>query len=115
MAVKRIRAADRPPPRPHFLRKWRKDRGLTQEVLAAQAGTTASTISDLEHGKQRYTQALLEALATALDTHPGLILLRPPDAEAEVWMILEKLRPEERARALEVLRALARPANQAAE
>jgi transcriptional regulator with XRE-family HTH domain len=116
MATKRVKAADRPPPHPTFLKKWRKYRRFTQEALAALAGTTASTISDLENGKQRYTQALLEALAAALDTHPGLILLRAPDVQAEAWLILDQLSPQERARALDVLRAFAgRQTSQAAE
>lgn len=93
---------------PHFLKKWRKHRGLTQEALAGAANTTASTISELERGQQRYTQRILEDLARALDTHPGLILLRAPDEEAEAWEILRHLSPSERQRALEILRAFAR-------
>ncbi|MBF6560508.1 MAG: helix-turn-helix transcriptional regulator [Candidatus Binataceae bacterium] len=115
MARKRIKSADRPPALPHFLKQWRKFRKLTQEELASRAGTTASTISELEHGNQRYTQQLLEALARELQTHPGLILLRAPDIEAEAWLILEGLPALERKRAMDLLRVLADRPQQAAE
>lgn len=38
-----------------FFREWRKYRGLNQEALAEIVGVTTSTISQLETGKQGFT------------------------------------------------------------
>ena len=60
-----------------YLREWRKEKGLTQEALAAMLNTEKGTISKLERGLQRYHQEWLEALAYALDLEPA-DLLKPP-------------------------------------
>jgi transcriptional regulator with XRE-family HTH domain len=115
MAKRRMDSAVRSPPQSNNFRAWRKYRRLTQEQLSAKANIATSSVSDLENDKQRYGQVTLEALAAALETHPGLILLGPPNDEAEAWLILRGLSTEERSRALDVLRAFARPARHAAE
>jgi transcriptional regulator with XRE-family HTH domain len=61
-----------------YLREWRKHRGLSQERLAERFGTTKSRISELETGKERYNQDVLEMLADALDCEPGDLLMRNP-------------------------------------
>lgn len=64
--------------RRHFIREWREFRGLTQEQLADQVGTTKTSISRIESLKQSYTQDFLEAAADALGAHPGALLMRTP-------------------------------------
>ena len=108
MARKRVKNADRSPPRPHFIREWRKFRGLTQERLAERLEMVAPTISQLETGKQGYTQATLEALAEALDTDPASLLIRNPLDPEGIWSVWEALPTADRARAIEVLKALRR-------
>ena len=49
------------------LRKFRADRGWSQEDLAEHAGLHRTYISGLERGTRNPTLAVLEALATALD------------------------------------------------
>lgn len=51
-----------------FFREWRKYRGLNQEALAEIVGVTTSTISQLETGKQGFTDSTLVALADAPPT-----------------------------------------------
>lgn len=41
---------------PHFIRQWRKHRGLSQEKLAERLGMSAANLSRVESGKQPYTQ-----------------------------------------------------------
>ncbi|MBZ9719128.1 helix-turn-helix domain-containing protein [Mesorhizobium sp. AD1-1] len=68
---------------PYFFRQWRKRRRLNQEDLAEMVGLTASSISQLENGKQGFSDSTLVALAKALDCRPGdLLLWGPDDVEA---------------------------------
>lgn len=62
----------------NFIRDWRKHRGMTQEELAAAVDMTASSVSQIETGKQGYTDTTLFALAGALHTTPGALLSAPP-------------------------------------
>ncbi|MES0218028.1 helix-turn-helix domain-containing protein [Mesorhizobium sp. C280B] len=63
----------------YFFREWRKHRGLTQEELADKVGLRAPSISQLENGKQGFTDSTLAAIAKALDCRPGDLLLWGPD------------------------------------
>lgn len=90
----------------HFIKQWRKYRGLTQERLAERIGLSVSSISQLETGKQDYSQSTLEALADALQCEPGDLLMRNPlDGEA-IWSIWEKLTPATREQAVRLLQVL---------
>jgi transcriptional regulator with XRE-family HTH domain len=66
--------------RRHFIKEWRKFRGLTQEQLAEILDTTKASISRIESLDQGYTQDFLDACADALGTHPGTLLMRGPSA-----------------------------------
>ncbi|MER8616015.1 helix-turn-helix domain-containing protein [Mesorhizobium sp. M1409] len=76
-----IKASDEIQPT-YFFREWRKRRGLSQEALAEMIGLTASSISQLENGKQGFTDSTLVAIAKALDCRPGDLLLWGPDDQA---------------------------------
>ena len=65
----------------HFIREWRKFRGLTLERLAERLEVTAGAISQLERGDTNYTQPMLEALAEALQTTPGALVSWPPEKD----------------------------------
>lgn len=58
----------------HFIKEWRKYRGMTQEQLASALGYAVSSISQLENGKQGYSQAILEALGVILQCTPAELL-----------------------------------------
>ncbi len=112
----RKRSQDIPPSRRrnHFIKEWRKYRGLTQEQLGDKLGERGSSISQLENGKQGYTQWKLEALALALGTQPGSLLCRnplrnpapPPPELVSMW---DELTDEIRPQALEIIRVLRKP------
>lgn len=85
-----------PHPKPqkprYYFKEWRKKAGLTQEQLAERVGMTASSISQLEHGKQGFTDTTLEAMAWALNCEPADLLGRNPLKEGQVVDILALLR-----------------------
>lgn len=105
MVKKRLRKDDRPGFRRHYVREWRRYNGLTQEQLAERLDTTASAISQLENGKQGYTQPMLEALALALDTDEASLLSRDPTDPEGIWSVWQQIPAAERPRAIAVLRA----------
>lgn len=72
----------------HYVKEWRKYRGLTQEQLAERIGKTHGAISQLETGKIDYTQGMIEALAEALRCEPGDLLSRNPTKEGAVVDLL---------------------------
>lgn len=76
----------------HYVREWRKFRGLTQERLAERTPFTTGAISQLETGRTKYTQDMLEALAEALQCSPADLLMRDPLREGAVWSIEEQLK-----------------------
>ena len=56
------------------VRRLRKERGLSQEELAFQAGMKRSYLSDLERGTRNPTVRALERLASALEIEPADLL-----------------------------------------
>lgn len=92
--------------RRHYVREWRKFRGLTQEQLAERTPFTSGAISHLETGRTHYTQEMLEALAYALDCRPGDLLNRDPNKEGEVVDLFDGLSDDDRRRAVLMIEAL---------
>jgi transcriptional regulator with XRE-family HTH domain len=76
-------------PKFHF-REWRKFREKTQEDLASEVGLSASSISQLETGKQGFTGDTLIAFARALNCHPGELLLCNPLDPDGFWHLFRK-------------------------
>lgn len=93
------------PPR-HYVREWRKFRGLTQERLAERTPFSPGAISQLETGRTKYTQDMLEALAAALDCKAGDLISRNPLVEGDVISLFADLPEEKRRMAVELLKAL---------
>jgi transcriptional regulator with XRE-family HTH domain len=89
--AKIARPAPKPERRRHFIRQWRKYRGLTQEQLAERIGVTPGAISQLEVGRTSYTQHMLEAMAVELQCKPGDLLNVDPTREDAIWSIWETL------------------------
>lgn len=61
-----------------FLAEWRLSQNLTQPQVAALAGMSVSNLSQLENGRQNYTQKTLEALANVYRCRPADLLHEPP-------------------------------------
>jgi transcriptional regulator with XRE-family HTH domain len=71
----------------HFIQAWRKHRGYSQEQLAQKAGLTQPTISRLERFTTDFTGQTLEAVARALRTTPGELLICDPELPHPVRFI----------------------------
>ena len=89
-----------------FLKEWRKFRGLSQERLAERVGMSVSNISQLEQGRQGYSQAGLEALAEALACDPGQLLTVDPTRDEAIWSIWETAKPGERKMIVDIARTV---------
>jgi len=74
----------------HFVRQWRKHRGMSIVELGKAASVSASMISQLETGKANYTQVTLEALAEALQVHPAALVWADPSQSEIAWAQLLK-------------------------
>lgn len=90
----------------HYIRQWRKYRGLTQEQLAGRLGVVTSSVSQLETGKQGYSQPVLEELAVALNCSVTDLLGVDPTKEGDVVDLMRLINDRNRDQAIRVLRAL---------
>jgi transcriptional regulator with XRE-family HTH domain len=90
-----------------FFREWRKHRGLTQDQVAERMGTTKTRVSLKETGKEPWDQDYLNSLAHILACDPIDLLARNPGDPEAPWAIWDALRPDQRKRAIRVLKALA--------
>lgn len=81
------------------VRARRERIGLTQEELAARVGLLRTSISNIEHGRQKIQVHTLCALAEALGVTPIALLPTPFDDRdlAEVQAVPGDLLPSERA------------------
>jgi transcriptional regulator with XRE-family HTH domain len=95
-------------PTRHFIRAWRKYRGLTQAQLAERIGIDRSYLSNIETGRRRYDQPFLEAAADALRCEPADLIMRDPTEPEGLWSIWDQLAPIERRQLVEVAKALKR-------
>ena len=97
------------PARRHFLRHWREDRGLSQDQVAEAIGISKASVSRVENGITPYTQDVLETYARVLGCTVADLVSRPPSDPEGLWAIWDRLRAEDRRRAVIILRALVDP------
>ena len=82
----------------HYLRAWRRYRGLTQEQLAERAGISHSTVSRVENGESDLTRTTAAPLAAALKIRTADLFRDPADPD-DAWSTAAKiaaLSPERR-------------------
>lgn len=107
----------------HFLREWRKHRGLSMEAaleagsalvedrLLAEGeegslrkiGLSQPNLSRIETGKLPYNQALLEILAEVYRTDIPSLIMRNPDEPDAIWSIYDQIPVKDRPNALKAL------------
>lgn len=90
----------------HFIRDWRKYRGLTQTAFAEKIGIGRSYVAKIETGSRRYDQPFLEAAANVLACTPADLISRSPTDPEELSLILARMSPQDRLRAAAVLKAM---------
>jgi transcriptional regulator with XRE-family HTH domain len=90
----------------HFLRHWREYRGLNQDQVAAAIGISKASVSRIENGITPYTQDTVEACARIFGCTVADLVSRPPTDGEGLWAIWERLRTDDKRRAVAILRAL---------
>ncbi len=91
----------------HYIRQWRKYRGLTIAKLAEATWLNASTLVRIETGSIGYTRASLEKISAALSCSPADLLMRDPTAEDTIWQIWDELEDDQRQTLTRVAKAMA--------
>lgn len=84
----------------HFIRQWRKKRGLSLRALAdrmelepgGELLLSHASLGRIEQGKQAYTEEHLEALAEALNCETWELLHVNPEKAGEVVDLLDRIR-----------------------
>lgn len=69
-------------------------------------GMTPPSVSQIENGKQGFTDTTLEAFAEALGCNPGDLLMRNPLDKDAPWSIWERLKPDQKRLAMGYMTAL---------
>jgi len=88
----------------HFIREWRKHRGLTQHDLAEQIGITRSYLSMIETGKRPYRQEIISAATTVLGCTPEELIKGGPAKADDILSLWSDLTEAERIEGLETLK-----------
>jgi transcriptional regulator with XRE-family HTH domain len=105
--AKRVTSRPRKPQwRKTFIREWREHRQLTLEQLAERVGTTHATLSRVERGLIPYSQAMLEALAEALQTEPASLLIRNPTDPEGIWSVWDQAKPGQKQTIVEIAKTV---------
>jgi DNA-binding Xre family transcriptional regulator len=92
----------------HFIREWRKFRGLSQDQLAERIGMDKGYLSKIETGKRRYDQPFLEAAATVLQCAPADLLMRDPSDPDGIWSVWDTLPQAQKVQVVEIAKTLKR-------
>lgn len=94
----------------HFIKEWRKHRGLNQEQLAERIGINRAYLSKIEGGKRRYDQPFLEAAAVVLGCETADLIIRSPLDPEGIWSIWDELEQPQRVQLVEMGKLLKRTA-----
>ena len=96
----------------HYIRDWRKKRGLTQKQLAERMEVRPGemlmsyvTVSNIERDTQSPTLDQLEAFANALDVAVSDLVQNNPAISSEIIDLLERLDDANRPTVMAMLRA----------
>lgn len=93
---------------PHYIKEWRKFRGLSQEQFAERVGVTKSYVSKIENGKRRYDQPFIEAAAQVLRCEVPDLIVRDPSDPDGIWSIWDTLAPSQRTQVVEIAKTIKR-------
>ncbi|RCL01042.1 MAG: hypothetical protein JSC189_000916 [Candidatus Tokpelaia sp. JSC189] len=97
----------------HFIRQWRKYRGLSLRKLADRMEiepgvplTSHANIGRIETFQQPYSQEILEAIAISLNVSVTDLLTVDPTKDGEIVDLLRLIKDENREQITKVLRVL---------
>lgn len=89
-----------------FLKQWRKHRGYNQTRMAEMMEMSLGYYNEVETGKRRYNQDILEKAADVLRCDPADIITRDPTSPDAIWSIWDQLQPTQRAQLVEIGKTL---------
>lgn len=99
-------------PQKHYIKEWRKKRGLTQQQLAERMESEPGellmshvTVSNIERGTQSPTLEQLHAFSVALDVPVSALIEDNPLLDSEVIDLLSRINAKNRATVLKMLKA----------
>jgi transcriptional regulator with XRE-family HTH domain len=96
---------DRNHPSPeHYIREWRRHRGLTQAQLADAVGVDRSLLNKIERGRRPHGKPVLEAIAARLECEPTELVQRHPSHTSELETLYMSLSVDEQVRAMHLLK-----------
>lgn len=97
----------------HYIRQWRKKRGLSLRKLAARMEIepgvplmSHANLGRIEIGEQPYTQDLMEALSDALGVSVPMLIEVNPEVDGQVIDLMRLLRDKDPATVSAFLMAL---------
>lgn len=93
----------------HFLKYWRKLRGLTQSALANRAGTVQQHVAKLENGERQLQPNTGQRFAEALGINLRQLYFgpdEPTDEEVAMIRVIRRLPPARRNALMEITGAL---------
>jgi transcriptional regulator with XRE-family HTH domain len=89
----------------HYLKEWRKFRGLTQQALAEAVATEKSVISLIENEKRGLSDEWAHKLAPILGTTPGFLYDHDPNnLDTELIDAVRQVPAKDRDQALAILK-----------
>lgn len=99
----------------HFIRQWRKKRGVSLRKLASRLETepggepivSYASLSRIESGEQPFSEPVLNAIAEALDVPRVMLLEMDPQKEGHIVDLLNKMDRRTRDQAVRMLELLA--------
>lgn len=95
----------------HYLKEWRKFRGLTQQALAELVGTEKSVVSLIENEKRGLSDEWAHQFAPALGTTPGYLYDHDPNTlDTALIDAVRKVPPANRDQALAILKTFGKGA-----
>lgn len=91
---------------PHFLKKWRKAKDVSQIALAQEIGCSTGTISQIENLNTGYSQQYVEAVADQLGVHPCDLIARDPDDAEGIWSLWQAASASQRKQIVSLARVI---------
>ena len=90
----------------HYIREWRRHRGLTQAQLAEAIGVDRSQLNKVERGRRYHARPVLEAIAAKLECETNDLLRRHPSHTSELETVYMSLSAEDRPKAIDLLKSV---------
>lgn len=94
------------PPGRWYLKQWRKHRGYNQERMAELSELSLGYYNEVETGKRRYNQDLLEKFADVLQCDIADLITRDPADPQAIWDLWDKMQPNQREQLVEIAKTL---------